>query len=167
MRSPSSIGVRALTISKRFCDAKQDRRLSHLFKRGSTTCFERTLDVTVTANDIRDHFAEFETLSDTVITRWQTQAERRVNVTQWGEKADDAVLWLTAHLLKLQQSLTCGLDPPSGVVASKKVGDVSVAYKVPDRMSQTFLASTAYGQYYLTLRSGIWPERVLGECCSG
>lgn len=118
----------------------------------------------VSANDIRDHFAEFSDLSDTVITRWKEQAERRVNLDQWGEKADDAILWLTAHLLKIQQALACGMTPPPGPVTSQRVGDLSVAYKVPGRMADRFLASTAYGQYYLDLKTGIWPTRVLGEC---
>ena len=118
----------------------------------------------VTATDITDHFAEFEGLSETVINQWLAQAERRVNATQWGEKADDAVLWLTAHLLALTQPLGCGVSPGSGPVASKKVGDLAVTYKIPEKMSQTFLASTAYGQYYLTLRAGVFPTRVLGDC---
>ena len=119
----------------------------------------------VSATDIRDHFGEFSGLSDTVINRWMDQAERRVNRAQWGEKADDAVLWLTAHLLAFTQPLACGTAPASGPVTTKKVGDLSVGFQVPERMSQTFLASTPYGQYYLTLKTGVWPTRVLGECC--
>lgn len=118
----------------------------------------------IVASDIREHFPEFSGLSDTVIVRWLAQANRRVNATQWGEKADDAVLWLTAHLLAVTGSLACGGSPGSGAVSSHKVGDLAVTYKVPDRMSQTFLASTAYGQYYLTLKTGVWPTRVLGTC---
>lgn len=118
----------------------------------------------VTATDIQDHFPEFEGLSETVINLWLTQAERRVNPTQWGDKADDAVLWLTAHLLALTQGLACGVSAASGPVTTKKVGDLSISYKVPDEMSQTFLASTSYGQYYLTLKTGVWPTRVLGDC---
>lgn len=118
----------------------------------------------VTANDIRDCFGEFASLSDSVINKWLEQAERRVNRTQWGEKADDATLWLTAHLLSITQSLACGVEPSPGAVASRKVGDLAESYKLPDRMSQTFLASTTYGQYYQTLKTGIWPTRVLGEC---
>jgi len=120
----------------------------------------------VTANDIRDHFAEFADLSDTVINRWLEQAVRRVNPTQWGEKADDAVLWLTGHLLKLQSALACGMQAPSGPVSQHKVGDLWVSFKIPDKMGATFLAATTYGQYYLTLQTGIWPTRVLGECCA-
>ena len=121
--------------------------------------------MTVLASDIADYFPEFEGLSETVINRWLDQAQRRVNYTQWGDKADDAVIWLTAHLLAITQSLGCGTSPGSGAIGSKKVGDLAVTYKVPDRMSQSFLASTAYGQYYLTLKTGVWPERVLGGPC--
>lgn len=122
----------------------------------------------VSANDIRDHFSEFSGLSDTVINQWMAQAERRVNRTQWGEKADDAVLWLTAHLLAFTQPMACGKSPASGPMASKKVGDLAVTFKIKDadRASDSFLASTPYGQYYLTLRTGVWPTRVLGDCCA-
>jgi hypothetical protein len=122
--------------------------------------------VTVTAQDIKDTFSEFSGTSDQLIERFLTQAERRVNVTQWGEKSDDATLWLTAHLLKIESQLRSGGGAAGGPISQRKVGDLSVSYKIPTNVSDSFLASTTYGQYYLDLKTGIWPERVLGDCCS-
>lgn len=116
----------------------------------------------VSANDIRDHFAEFDCLSDTVINQWKAQAERRINLSCWGNKADDAILWLTGHLLKISQTLAAGLDAAPGPVTTRKVGDLSVSYSIPKEMGATFLASTVYGQYYLTLKRGVFGCRVLG-----
>lgn len=127
----------------------------------------------ITASDIREHFAEFENLSDAKIDRWLAQAERRINTTQWGEKADDGLLWLTAHLLKIQCDIATaasgGTGSPSGPVSSKKVGDLSVTYSAPvfttfRKATDRFLASTTYGQYYLDLKSTVFATRVLGDC---
>ena len=121
----------------------------------------------VTAKDIKDCFGEFAGTSDQLVDKFRLQAERRINLTQWGEKADDAILWLTAHLLKIEQQIRGGGIAASGPVQSKKVGDLAVSYKIPDSMAKSFLASTTYGQYYLDLKTGVWPTRVLGDCDNG
>lgn len=119
--------------------------------------------MSVTAKDVKDTFSEFAGHSDQLVDRWRLQAERRINLTQWGEKADDAILWLTAHLLKIEKQLRCGNgNAASGAVRSKRVGDLAVTYAVPTKMADTFLAATAYGQQYIDLKTGIWPTRVLG-----
>jgi hypothetical protein len=120
--------------------------------------------VAVTAQDVRETFSEFATATDALIDRWLDQANRRVNATQWGAKADDGVLWLTAHLLKLEKSLRSGAGAPAGPISSKKVDQITVTFKVPDSLAGDFLASTGYGQYFLSLRKGIFSERVLGSC---
>jgi len=120
----------------------------------------------VTAQDVRDTFSAFASCSDQLIERFLAQAERRVNRTQWGEKADDATLWLTAHLLEIECQLRSGGDVAAGPVSMEKVGDLTVSYKIPEAASNSFMASTAYGRYYLELKTGIWPTRVLGTCCS-
>lgn len=118
----------------------------------------------VTAQDIKDTFGEFSGTSDQLVERFLAQANRRVNADQWGEKADDAVLYLTAHLLKIEVQIRGGAFAASGPIQSRKVGDLAVSYKVPDAMGKSFLASTTYGQVYLDLKTGIWPTRVLGAC---
>jgi hypothetical protein len=117
--------------------------------------------VVVTSKDIKDCFGEFSGLSDQLIDKFRLQAERRINLTAWGEKADDGILWLTAHLLKIEQQIRCGGVAASGPIQMKKVGDLAVSYKIPDSMAKSFLASTTYGQYFLDLKSTLWPERCL------
>ena len=125
----------------------------------------------VTAQDIKDTFSAFSGLTDQLIERWLAQAERRVNRTQWGDKADDATLWLTAHLLEIESQTRSGGDAAGGPVSMSKVGDLAVSYKIPESAGDSFLSSTTYGRYYLDLKTGIWPTRVLGDCsgygCSG
>ena len=124
----------------------------------------------VTAQDIKDTFSAFSGLSDQLIERWLAQAERRVNRTQWGEKADDATKWLTAHLLEIESQIRSGGDVVAGPVSMRKVGDLTVSYKIPDSAGDSFMAVTSYGRYYLELKTGIWPTRVLGSCtgsCTG
>ena len=123
--------------------------------------------MTVTVQDIKDHFTEFQGLSTTVIERWKTQAERRVSVTQWSDKADDGVLWLTAHLLKMHCIRASGGTVPAGPVSQKKTGDLSETYAIPLGIGRSALAQTSYGQYFLELQSSIFSKRVLGTCCDG
>jgi hypothetical protein len=120
--------------------------------------------VAVTAQDVKDTFVEFSATSDTLIERFLAQAERRINTIQWGEKADDGTLWLTAHLLKIECQLRTTGAMAAGPVSQQKVGDLSVSYKIPENASKTWLASTAYGREYLELRALIFPTRVLGTC---
>lgn len=118
--------------------------------------------MTVTASDVREHFPEFSTATDTLIELWLAQAERRVNTTQWGEKADDATLWLTAHLLKIDCQIRGGGTPVAGPISSERVGDLSRTYSVPGgRLKDSFLASTVYGQQYLEMRKEMIGTRVL------
>ena len=122
--------------------------------------------MTVTAQDVKDTFSEFSGTSDATINIFLAQAERRVNADQWSDKADDATLWLTAHLLKIEAQLRSGGDAASGPVKSKRVGDLAISYEVPEQLSRSFMGSTAYGQYYLDLTTSVWPTRVLGACCT-
>ena len=120
----------------------------------------------VTAQDIKDTFAAFSGTSDQLIDKFLVQAQRRVNRTQWGEKADDATLWLTAHLLEIESQIRTGGEAAAGPVSQRKVGDLTVSYAIPGKADGYFMASTAYGRYYLDLKTGIWPTRVLGDCTS-
>lgn len=121
----------------------------------------------VTADTVRETFPEFDGCSDTAVERWLAHAARRVNETQWAGMYDDGVLWLTAHLLKVNANLSVGLQAGTGAVKSQRVGDLSVTFEVPQRMSQSFLASTTYGQYFLDMQANVFPTRVLGSCSTG
>lgn len=122
--------------------------------------------MSITAQDIKETFPEFTGLSSVVVERWLTQAERRVNRVQWSGKADDGVLWLTAHLLKVQCTLSSGGMMPPGPITQKKTGDLSESYATPSAFGRSQLSSTTYGQYFLDLQRGIFSSRVLGDCCN-
>ena len=115
----------------------------------------------VTAKNIKDCHAEFAGLSDDLVDKFRLQAERRINLAQWAGKADDAILWLTAHLLKINKIASAGGDAVAGPVTQKKVGDLSVSYASSGKLTNKLLETTIYGQYYMELKRGIWPSRVL------
>ena len=115
----------------------------------------------VTAKNIKDCFAEFAGLSDARVDKFRLQAERRVNLVQWGEKADDAILWLSAHTLKIAKQMDAGDPAVAGPLSQKKVGDISVGYAGASNLKPSQLRSTVYGQHYLDLKTGIFPTRVL------
>ena len=115
----------------------------------------------VTAKEIKDCFAEFAGLSDTLVDKFRLQAERRVNLTTWQDKADDAILYLSAHLLKINKDNGADGGANSGPISKKRVGDLSVEFKVPEKVSDSWLARTSYGQTYMEIKRGIWGSRVL------
>lgn len=119
--------------------------------------------MSVTAKDIKDSFAEFAGLSDQLVERFLAQAQRRVSTTQWGDKADDGVLWLTGHLLKVESQIRSGSSAAAGPISQKSVGDLSVSYAVPSDIRNNFLASTTYGQQFIELKRLIFPSRIIGE----
>lgn len=121
--------------------------------------------MTVTAQDIKDTWAEFATTSDALIELFLAQAQRRINATQWGDKADDGTLYLTGHLLKIECQLRTTGKTAAGPISQQRVGDLAVSYQIPDNASKSFLSSTAYGREYLDLRALIFPTRVLNGVC--
>ena len=115
----------------------------------------------VTAKNIKDCFAEFAGLSDARVDKFRLQAERRVNIVQWGEKSDDAILWLTAHTLKIAKQMDSGNPAVSGPMSQKRVGDLSVSFASASNIKPSLLRTTVYGQHYMDLKTGIFPTRVL------
>jgi hypothetical protein len=112
--------------------------------------------VAITVQDIRTQLPEFAALDGEQIELALAKAGRRINTTQWGSKADDAMVCLTGHLL----ALSCKQgEGPVGPVTSEKVGDVSVTYLVPESFKRSALASTQYGRCYLELLATIFPYR--------
>ena len=109
-------------------------------------------------SDFKKDFPEFEATANDVVTRFIGKAEIRVNQIEWGNKADDGIGFLTAHLLKRLQQ---GDGAASGPVASEKVGDIAVSYGVSDDFKGRELASTVYGRQYLDLQGEVFASRVV------
>ena len=110
----------------------------------------------VTAADVKTIATEFAAVDNSRVEIFIAQAERRTNRGAWGAKADDGVIYLTAHLLKLDE-LQGGA--PAGPVTARRVRDVSWAFAAP--MSKDGLASTAWGRRYQELLSTVFGGRVL------
>lgn len=69
--------------------------------------------------------------------------------TVFGDNRDDAIAYLTAHILTLRSRSGNG-----GAVQNVKEGDLSISYAGNSGMlGKHALGSTAYGQEYLRLRS--------------
>lgn len=105
----------------------------------------------ITAQQVRDCFDEFSGATDVLIDKFIDQADRLVNDTQWGSRADDGRLYLTAHLLKLEKE---GDSLAAGPITQKKVGDLSVGFGAGSERSS--IGATAYGRHFEDLRSMIF-----------
>lgn len=112
----------------------------------------------ITAGQIKAAFAEFTSLSSSVIDLWIAQADRRICADAWGAKADDGRLFLTAHLLTLAQA---GNSLDAGPVSSERVLSTAATYAVGSVFSDDALGSTSYGRYYIGLRRTVFAPRVL------
>jgi hypothetical protein len=81
----------------------------------------------VTLATLRARTGEFSATSDAAVQAAIDEAERSTNRTAYGAKADDAVIYLAAHLLTLDAMTS----PPPGAVASQSIGGASVSYVAP------------------------------------
>ena len=101
--------------------------------------------------DFRAAFPEFAVAlySDATVIFWSTLAEKQISADSWGNLYTNGVFLLTAHMLKLSTLSASG----GGLVALRKVGDVSVTYD----LTLGYIANaglynrTIYGQQYYTL----------------
>lgn len=101
----------------------------------------------VSATDIKKFAPELESEPNSRIQFFIDFALLSVNASVFGDKTDKAVALLTAHFMTLSNRGGSG-----GSVTSEKVGDLSRSYSAPSgKVSESELATTAYGQMFLTL----------------
>jgi hypothetical protein len=107
--------------------------------------------------DIRDVLfilaPEFETVDSTELNRIDTiigLAQKRVNSRIFGEKYNEGVAWLTAHMLKRTAIATSGL---TGNVIKEKLADQEITYSDTSKIAgiPNFYGSTIYGQEFWNL----------------
>lgn len=108
--------------------------------------------MSVTAAQVQALSPELARLDTPVITLALARAGRRCNADFWGALYDDAVLYLSAHLLMTEQPGASGAT--GGPVTSKTVGSVSVSYAAPAQSSSPY-AATPYGRLYAELLASI------------
>jgi hypothetical protein len=105
-----------------------------------------------------------ETVRDADITRAFNMADMVFNESLWASTAEAkiAYLYASAHILVLNIQGTGGLGVKSGVdshgggvILNKSVGQVSVAFQLPDSLANNPILyqfqRTGYGQQYLQL----------------
>lgn len=91
--------------------------------------------------------------SSTSKTTFLSLATSRTNSECYGAQANLAIAYLAAHMLTLtnEQSTSGG----SGIIKSKKEGDLSVTYEIGGMSSSgSDLGLTSYGKQLLSLRRG-------------
>ena len=94
--------------------------------------------MTVTATTFVTRFPEFGNIETAVVTATVAEANRQCNSDVWGEKHDDAVNYLTAHMLALR---TQAIGQQVGAVTGGNTGD---GFK-----------ATNYGYIYELMQSGL------------
>jgi hypothetical protein len=96
---------------------------------------------------------EFETADSTELNRIDTiigLAQKKVNARIFGEKYNEGVAWLTAHMLKRSALATSGL---TGNVVKEKLADQEITYSDTSKITgiPNFYGSTIYGQEFWNL----------------
>jgi len=94
--------------------------------------------MTVTATTFVTRFPEFGNIETAVVTATVAEANRQCDSDVWGEKHDDAVNYLTAHMLALR---TQAIGQQVGAVTGGNTGD---GFK-----------ATNYGYIYELMQSGL------------
>lgn len=112
-------------------------------------------------------FASATTYPDTLIDSVIQEAERRINFTFFGSRADDAWRYLTAHLLATTGTAAVGASSSmaSSGVRSVTAGSVSISYGETSSSSSgssTRFDSTAYGREYQALIKLLGGARLAG-----
>lgn len=113
----------------------------------------------VVASDIKElPSGEFSSVADGTVERYIAEAEREISRSAFGERADDAVLYLSAHLLAVAKG---GSSAPSTAVTQVTVGPLTKQYAQPGFSNNPdALASTSYGRRYIEIRhqcvGGAW-----------
>lgn len=105
----------------------------------------------ITPSELKKFAPEFEDQPNSRLNIFIGMADRMVNESCWGDKADDARLLLSAHFTTLGDR---GAGGTAGAVTSEKVGDLQTNYANPSSSSGkgSEFMSTSYGQIYLQLR---------------
>ena len=99
----------------------------------------------VTSTSFLTRFPEFSNIESAVVTASIDEAKRQNNEDVWGDKYDDAVNYMAAHLLSSRtQSIGQQIGVASSARTTKYIGAAGYT-----------LADTTYGATYLFLREGL------------
>jgi hypothetical protein len=114
----------------------------------------------VSASDIKSMATELASVADATVEFWIAEALLSINVTAYGNKADSATRYLAAHYVTLAKKASTGASSGTGPIQQRKVGDASTTFAVGSVAAKdAMLASTVWGQMYLSLRGSVFPDR--------
>lgn len=108
----------------------------------------------ITPTQFKARFPEFDSIDDSRIETFITDAALMLSACRWGDLYDKGIALLAAHYLALsilQESASSAIS--AFPVSSKKVGDVQINYAVtaPADSTEGFYSKTPYGQEYWAL----------------
>lgn len=106
--------------------------------------------------DVRDiSGSDFATVADGVVTSWITRAARRISETAWGDAAQDAGAYLTAHMMAMASLGIYVGQQHTGAVTSTMVGQVQVNYATIQYLLKLdpTLGLTRFGLMYASLHA--------------
>ena len=111
----------------------------------------------ITTALFKTRFPEFTSISDARVQLFIDDAVVILNETNWSEKYDLGLYYLTAHYLVLGEKSSAGNSGSNGQIASKAVDGTSVSYNNPtlNGSDDSYFSSTSYGQRYLELRKSL------------
>lgn len=111
----------------------------------------------VTPADVIVVATEFAAVATATIQFWIDWVEEITNRGEWGAtKADKAVIYLTAHHLKLLEQQSSAAP---GAVSSLKGLSQSVTYAVTAPAGDDELGTTAWGRRYKQLQRAVFVTR--------
>lgn len=113
----------------------------------------------VTAAQVKAVATEFADVADARVDIFIAQAERRVNRAAYASKANDATIYLVAHLLTLdaQQGALA-----AGAKTSERLDSWNASYAAPVATADTAsLAASSWGRAYAEMRRTTFARRDL------
>lgn len=116
----------------------------------------------VTPGALKTKFKELAGAAGADLQIWIDEAELNVCREAWGDRADDGVSYLSAHLyFCFGPTLASGAGGASGPLASVKVDQLAKTYAVGDLFKSSDLGTTKFGRRFLSLRALQFAARVI------
>ena len=113
----------------------------------------------VTPTSLKAKFSALSDADDADLQVWIDEAELNVCRSSWGDRADDGVSYLAAHLYFSFNDASS--EGASGPVTEKKVDQLSASYQVGDIFSDWDMGTTKFGRRFIGLRRLIFAARVI------
>jgi hypothetical protein len=108
-----------------------------------------------TPAQVKARYPALVAVSDSTIQVIINESVPMFDEAKWGAFYEQGMIAYVAHVVTVDQKLAAGnSNAQLGVLLSKKVGDVQVNYQGAQSLNATdsFYASTTYGQRYLQLK---------------